>query len=94
MRHLFIVITLGLVALFLAGCASGPSRVEMDYGTSHNLAKFNQTYNPEAEKNLDPVTGIDAQTADKIVEKYQKSFERPLPAAPTFAITVPGVTMK
>jgi PBP1b-binding outer membrane lipoprotein LpoB len=94
MRHLFIVITLGLVALFLAGCATETSRVEMDYGTSHKLAKFNQTLNPEGEKNLEPVTGIDAQAADKIVEKYQKSFEKPLPASPTFSISAPGVTMK
>lgn len=94
MRHMMWIAAVAMTALIFAGCATEPSRVEMDYGTSHNLAKFNQIYNPEAEKNLDPVTGIDAQSADKIVEKYQKSFERPLPAAPTFAITVPGVSMK
>jgi hypothetical protein len=93
MRHLFIVITLGLVALFLAGCASGPNRVEMDYGTSQRLAKFNQTLNPEGEKNLEPVTGIDAQAGNRIIDKYHEGFERPLPP-PTFSITVPGVSMK
>ena len=31
------------------GCC-GPTRVDLDFGTSYNLAKFNQIYNPEAEK--------------------------------------------
>jgi hypothetical protein len=87
------IIAFAMTTLFFSGCATEPSRVEMDYGTSFKLAKFNQTLNPEAEKNLEPVTGIDAQVGDKIMEKYQKSFERPLPP-PTFAISVPGVTMK
>ena len=28
----------------------GPTRLDLDYGTSHNLAIFNQILNPEAEK--------------------------------------------
>jgi PBP1b-binding outer membrane lipoprotein LpoB len=94
MRNFIYIVVLGITALFLTGCATEPSRVEMDYGTSYKLAKYNQTLNPDAEKNLEPVTGIDGQAGDKIVEKYQKSFERPLPAAPTFSITVPGMASK
>ena len=61
----------------------------MDYGTSYKLAKFNQTLDPDAEKNLEPVEGIDGQAAEKIMEKYQKSFERPH-RPPTFSIRISG----
>jgi hypothetical protein len=66
-------------------------RVEMDYGTSYKLAIHNQTLNPDAEKNIEPVYGIEGQIAEKNVEKYRKSFERPLPAANTYILSVPGV---
>jgi len=65
-------------AVLLSGCA--PSRLEMDYGTSHKLAKFNQTLNPAAEQNLEPVIGMDAQANEKVIEKYRKDFEKPAPA--------------
>jgi len=65
-------------ALLISGCA--PTRLEADYGTSFKLQKFNQTLNPAAEKNLDPVYGMDGQAAQKVVEKYHKDFEKPAPA--------------
>jgi hypothetical protein len=68
------------------GCA-GPSRLEMDYGTSYQLAKFNQTSNPEAEKNLEPVTGFDGRAAKATIDRYQKGFERP-PAAPVYTLRI------
>lgn len=83
------VIALIIAAAFLVGgCAT--SRVETDFGTSYKLAKFGQTLNPDAENNLDPVEGIDGRSGENIVEKYEKSFERPIPP-PTFAITIPGL---
>ena len=73
-------ILMGIIPLLgmLAGC-SGMSRVEMDYGNSIQTAKMNQILNPQAGKNLEPVTGLDGKAAKATVEKYQKSFE----AAPT-----------
>jgi len=65
-------------SLLISACA--PSRLEMDYGTSHKLAKFNQTLDPAAEKNLEPVYGLDGQVAQKVVDKYRKDFEKPAPA--------------
>jgi len=62
-KALWITASLIGTALLISGCA--PSRLEMDYGTSQKLAKFNQTLNPEAEKNLDPVVGMDGQAAQK-----------------------------
>ncbi len=65
------------IAMFLifTGCV-GPSRLEIDYGTSHKLSKFNQILDPEAEKNLEPVMGFDGKAAKSAVEKYQKDFEK------------------
>jgi len=77
-KALWITASLIGTALLISGCA--PSRLEMDYGTSQKLAKFNQTLNPEAEKNLDPVVGMDGQAAQKVVEKYHKDFEKPAPS--------------
>ena len=71
---------LGLIVIGLVGCAT-PSRLEMDHGTSAKLAIVNQTLNPEAGKNLEPVTGMDGKTAEGLMERHQKSFEKPSPPA-------------
>ena len=81
-----IMIILSLLSLTV-GCAGqtrlkslvcpGPSRLELDYGTSFNLAKFNQVAHPEAERNLEPVIGLDGQAAKASLDKYRKSFEMP-----------------
>lgn len=81
----------GLIAIFsiCIGCA-GPSRLEMDYGTSYKLAKFNQVLNPEAEKNLEPVTGFDGGAAKATMDRYQKNFEKPTPP-PTYVLSVGSI---
>lgn len=68
-----------------------PTRLEMDYGTSYKLAKFNQILNPDAENNLEPVIGLNADPAQKIMDRYYKSFETP-PQKPTYAITIGGIS--
>jgi hypothetical protein len=57
-------------------CCCGPTRVEMDFGTSHRLSKFNQKLNPDAENSTEPVSGLDGKTSEIIIDKYQKSFEK------------------
>jgi len=74
------------VMVLTLGCAK--SRLEMDYGTSYNLQKFNQTLNPDAEKNLVPVTGLSAQAAQNVGEKYQKGFEKQAEAPTTYQVNV------
>ena len=71
-----VILGIGAITLFsflLLGCA-GPSRLEMDYGTSFKLQKFNQTLDPGAEKNLALVEGLDGNAASAIVDQYQKGF--------------------
>ncbi len=66
---------MSFTAGLLISCAA-PSRLEMDYGTSYKLQKFNQTANPEAEKNLKPVEGLDGQAAAAAMTKHHKEFEK------------------
>ncbi len=83
------IVAMGLVVLGCAGsCPFGkdlcvrPDRLGKDFGTSFNLQKVNQIANPEAEKDLDPVTGFDGKAAQATMEKYRKEFEKPAPPAP------------
>jgi len=82
----FLLIGIAGIFLISVSCA-GPTRVEMDYGTSFKLAKFNQILNPDAEKNLEPVTGFDSGAAQGTIGRYQKGFEEK-PPAPTFTLSI------
>lgn len=53
------------------------SRLELDYGTSYKLQKFSQILNPDAEKNMEPVYGLDGVAADEGMNQYRKSFTEP-----------------
>jgi hypothetical protein len=79
---------MGFVAIFFisAGCA-GPTRLAMDYGNSHKLSTLNQTLNAEAEKNLEPVMGLDGQAAQATMERYREGFEKAAPPSITYAPT-------
>jgi hypothetical protein len=59
----------------------------MDYGASYKLSKYHQILNPDAEKNLKPIEGLNGKAANAVVEKYIKDFEKPAPA-PTFTFSV------
>jgi len=91
-KRSFVLIGLAVLFFILEGCA-GPSRLEKDFSTSFKLAKFNQTLNPEAEKNIGPVTGFDGKSAQAIVEKYRKDFEKPAAPAP-FVLSIGTVGKK
>ncbi len=83
-----IIILAGLCAALIVVAGCGPSRVEMDYGTSYQLQKFNQTLNPEAERNLEPVTGLSGQAVQGNLDKYQKGFEKESAAATTYQFSL------
>lgn len=65
------------------------SRLELDFGTSAKLAKFNQILNPDADKNLEPVTGLDGNAANENIKKYVKSFEKPA-KDPVYSFSIGG----
>jgi hypothetical protein len=80
-RHFFEEAAMGktmlivLVGIFLLSACAQPSRLERDYGKSVKQFRANQVLNPEAGKNLDPVTGLDGDVAQITIEKYQESFK-------------------
>ncbi len=89
MKRFFLVLSAVLfLATILAAC--GPSRLQMDYGTSYQLQKFNQTANPEAGKKVEPVEGMDGRAAQAAREKYQKGFEKE-PPAQVYNLTIGGI---
>ena len=75
----------------LSGCGTGynSGAVAQEWGTAYNLAIANQTLNPDAEKNLKPVTGMDNKAADKTITRYEKEFEK-APQAPVYNMQLPG----
>ena len=87
-KYMKYMMFIGMIAAFsfVFGCAE--SRVAMDYGTSHQLQKYNQTLNPEAEKNQAPVTGMSGQAAQNASDKYQKGFEKETQTSTSYQINV------
>jgi len=66
-----------LMAIFcfvLAACST--TRLEEDYGNSYRLANQNQILDPDAPKDLEPVTGLDNRAAAGAMKKYIESFEK------------------
>jgi len=77
------LLIIGLLAVMTIhfGCAGRnidgrETDLDKNWGRSYETAKFNQIVNPEADKNLDPVVGLDAVAAEKNMKKYRKSFEK------------------
>lgn len=82
-RTIAITAVCGVLGLF-AGCSgtagNNPFREETlldkNWGRSVETAKYNQTLDPEAGKNLAPVEGLDGKAAGYAVDKYENSFRK------------------
>ena len=80
-----------IALLFLLMSCAAASRLDMDFGTSSRLSKINQIQNPEAEKNGEPVYGLDGRAAQANIEKYREDFEKSPPPVPsTLTIGISG----
>jgi hypothetical protein len=55
------------------------SLLDRNWGRSYETANYMQLLNPEAEKNLDPVVGLDGSASAYNVDKYQESFKETEP---------------
>lgn len=85
MKPIYYAMCMATLFVIATGCTA--SRVEMDYGTSYRLAIANQTLNPGAAKNLEPVAGLEGPAAQKAHERYIKGFEKQEPQ-PTYLLNV------
>lgn len=80
-----------LVALTM-GCAAKSPYLDEKFGETVNTAKAQQTINPDASQDMDPVKGLDGTAANAVVDRYYKSYEEK-PKAPTiFNIGVGSAT--
>ena len=76
MYMLFVVVgVMSLVGATMIGCA--PTQLGENWGTAYQAARQNQTLNPDAGENLDPVTGMEGLAAATAMEAYRKTYEKP-----------------
>lgn len=62
----------------ITGCTTRPTTLGPDPGLAYTMARDQQTLNPDAGKNLDPVQGLeDAKASKNSMERYRTSFESP-----------------
>ena len=71
-RYLILISSIALLQMSM-GCA-GTTELERNWGRSFESAKSSQILNLDAQKNLEPVAGLDGQTAQIVVETYRGSF--------------------
>ncbi len=90
MRAFLIPLALILIGS-LSACSTGYNTglVAQEWGTSQKLAVVGQTLNPDAEKNLTPVSGMENKAADNVITKYDKEFEKP-PQVPVYTMGMPS----
>ncbi len=74
MKRTYYAVGIALIALTAAGCAHDFGALDDDYGRSYRAAKAAQILNPEASKNLAPVTGLPGSAAMGAMKAYTDSF--------------------
>jgi len=68
-----------LLAAGLSACVPATPHLDQKYGEAVGLARAQQTVNPEASRDTDPVAGIDGKAAAATINKYHDSFKEPPP---------------
>jgi hypothetical protein len=63
-----------LIALGASACASTTPQLDAQFGQSMQRMLAQQTLDPRAIGNPDPVRGIDGKAAKTAYDEYQKSF--------------------
>jgi hypothetical protein len=76
------------VVMLLSSCAPTTPEWDSRFGESVRLAISQQTLNPRAGLNPNPVSGIDGKAAREAMGRYQNSFKEPAPATNNFTIGV------
>ncbi len=66
----------------LTACVPTTPRLDANFGMAVNVAKAQQTVNPDASLNRVPVK-VDGQVGDAMVDNYRESYITPRPAGAT-----------
>lgn len=77
-----------VLLLALAGCATRTPNLDSQFGQSVRLLNAQQTINPQAALNTNPVMGLNGQAAASGYANYQKSYAKPEPQTSGFTIGV------
>jgi type IV pilus biogenesis protein CpaD/CtpE len=70
------------VSAALSGCAQTSPQFESGFGHAVRAAVAAQTVNPEAVRNTDAVSGIDARAAVAAQQRYENSYRSPVAHEP------------
>ena len=71
-------LVLALLPVAITGCAETTTpRMDNHFGEAVRTAVAQQTINPNASLNTDPVTGLDGKAAKQTMDNYDKSFKSP-----------------
>jgi hypothetical protein len=73
---LSVIGAVSLFALMGSGCTR-PTTLGANTGVAYNLAKQNQTLDPLASENIEPVVGLDGGAGAIEMDTYRKGFENP-----------------
>lgn len=62
----------------LSGCAASTTpKTDARLGEALTVMRAQQTLNPDASRNTDPVTGLDGKAAKGALDNYRDSFRKP-----------------
>ena len=84
------LIIIGITAgLLVASACSGPETLsQRNWARSYETAIYNQTLNPQADKNLKPLESLDGQAAENNMQRYRDSFKEKKEVQPVNLINV------
>jgi hypothetical protein len=94
LSRIAVIVVAALLIIGFVGCSKGnivspfqtESQLEKNWGRSFEAAKHNQTLNPDADKNLKPVEGLEGPAAERIMGEYIKGGDRTKASAPSYGI--------
>lgn len=72
------ILILSGFTMLLIGCGTTtPVALDAQLGASVELARAQQTLNPQASLDARPVEMIDGKSAEALIDRYHKGFEKP-----------------
>lgn len=84
MKTKFASLAIAALATGLTACAGTPETttpyLDQHFGEAVNQAKAQQTLNPDASRNPDPVAGVDGKAAQAALDSYHEGMKTPAPA--------------
>jgi hypothetical protein len=88
MKRLGISMVALLGCAVLAGCASTTPYLDDQHGAAATLTRAQQTLDPNASRNTNPVKGLDGKAAKGALDNYRDSFRLPPSEAEVISIGV------